>query len=444
MTGTLKPSHKSVKLYHETLAAYAGAQISHEGATETAFGRLLADTAKSHGWMLVPKLPIKRGGKSIAPDGTIRDAYNLHRGYWEAKDTADDVKAEIKKKIARGYPLTNTIFEDTTRAILYQNGGVAYEADLTDPQQVCDLLNAFFAHTEPDIEGFEQAVDEFKERVPELAQALAQIIKDAHETNQKFQTAFDKFFTLCQTALNPNIRRDAVDEMLIQHLLTERLIRTIFDKDDFSRQNVIAAEVEAVIAALTSQSFSRHAFLKRLDKFYIAIEHAAANLEDFSEKQHFLNTVYERFFQGYSVKVADTHGIVYTPQEIVDFMCASVAEVLDKEFGKSLGDKDVHILDPCTGTGNFIVNLINRIPKKDLPRMYRQQLFANEVMLLPYYIAALNIEHAYYERTGQYESFDGLCFVDTLDLVEKKQATFGFMSEENTQRVKRQRKSPLR
>ena len=101
------------------------------------------------------------------------------------------------------------------------------------------------------------------------------------------------------------------------------------------------------------------------------------------------------------IKVADTHGIVYTPQEIVDFMCASVAEVLQSEFGKTLGDKDVQILDPCTGTGNFIVNLLRRIPKRDLPRMYRQQLFANEVMLLPYYIAALNIEHAYYELTGK-------------------------------------------
>ena len=143
-------------------------------------------------------------------------------------------------------------------------------------------------------------------------------------------------------------------------------------------------------------------------------------MTDFSDKQHFLNTVYERFFQGYSVKLADTHGIVYTPQEIVDFMCASVAEVLEKEFGKRLGDPDVYIIDPCTGTGNFIVNLIRRIPKRDLPRMYRDRLFANEVMLLPYYIAALNIEHAYYEQTGKYEPFEGLCFVDTLDLAERQ------------------------
>jgi len=141
--------------------------------------------------------------------------------------------------------------------------------------------------------------------------------------------------------------------------------------------------------------------------------------------------------------VADTHGIVYTPQEIVDFMCASVAEVLEAEFGKKLGDPGVHILDPCTGTGNFIVNLVGRIPKRHLPRMYREQLFANEVMLMPYYIAALNIEHAYYEATGEYEPFEGLCFVDTLDLAEAKQGTFPFMTERNTERVRRQKDAPI-
>ena len=103
----------------------------------------------------------------------------------------------------------------------------------------------------------------------------------------------------------------------------------------------------------------------------------------------------------------------------------------------------MQILDPCTGTGNFIVNLLRRIPKKDLPRMYRQQLFANEVMLLPYYIAALNIEHAYYELTGSYEPFPGLCFVDTLELAKGQQNTFGFMTEENVARVRRETEAPI-
>ena len=150
--------------------------------------------------------------------------------------------------------------------------------------------------------------------------------------------------------------------MLVQHLLTERLFRTIFHDDEFTRRNVIASEVETVIDALMVKSFSRDAFLKSLDKFYKAIEAAAETIEAFEDKQHFLNTVYERFFQGYSVKVADTHGIVYTPQPIVDFMCASVEEVLKKEFGLTLGSPEVTILDPCTGTGNFVVNLLRRVP----------------------------------------------------------------------------------
>ncbi len=231
--------------------------------------------------------------------------------------------------------------------------------------------------------------------------------------------------------------------MLVQHLLTERLFDRIFHNQDFARRNVIAIEIETVIDALVSQSFNRNEFLKSLDPFYKAIESAAATIDDFTEKQHFLNTVYERFFQGYSVKVADTHGIVYTPQQIVDFMCASVEEVLKTEFGKRLGDKDVNILDPCTGTGNFLVNLLRRIDRRDLKRVYKQQLFANEVMLLPYYIAAQNIEHEYFDLTGEYEPFEGLCFVDTLELAEAEQGSLSFMSEENSHRVERQKKTPI-
>jgi predicted helicase len=394
-------------------------------------------------WTLITEQTLKIGGKHIRPDGVMRDEFNLPRGYWEAKDTDDDLDAEIRKKSAKGYPLTNIIFEDTREAALYQDGQERFRADLTTPQQVADLLNQFYTYAEPDIESFEQAVDEFQERVPELATGLADKIKQAHKDNKKFQAAYATFYALCQTALNPNISQVAVDEMLVQHLLTERLIRKIFDNPDFMRKNAIAVEIERVIDSLVSQSFSREEYLKSLDRFYRAIEDTAHGLEDFAEKQHFLNSIYERFFQGYSVKIADTHGIVYTPQPIVDFMCASVVEVLQTEFGKTLGDPDVVILDPATGTGNFIVNLLRRIPRRDLEHAYKERLFANEIMLLPYYIAALNIEHAYYELTGQYESFEGLCFVDTLDIAEGAQLRMSFMTEANSARVERQKQAPI-
>jgi len=439
----ISPHHRAIRRYYASLQAFRDQNVESELNLRPAFEFLLTDTAKLHGWTLVPELSQKTAGSLVRPDGTLRDANSLPRGYWEAKDTHDDLDAEIQRKIARGYKLSNIIFEDTQTGVLFQNKQEVLRAHLGDPHELAKLLNQFFAYTEPDIEGFEEAVEEFKERVPELAAGLAQKIREAHQSNARFIQAFAGFFKLCQTALNPNIRVEAVDEMLVQHLLTERLFRTIFDNPEFTKRNAIAQEVERVIDALLSQSFNRADYLKGLDRFYVAIESAARMLPDFSEKQHFLNSIYERFFQGYSVKVADTMGIVYTPQEIVNFMCASVAEVLETEFGTSLSSPDVFIIDPCTGTGNFIVNLLRRIPKRDLPRMYREQFFANEVMLMPYYIAALNIEHAYYELTGTYEAFEGLCFVDTLDLAEGSQHQLGFMTERNAKRVERQKRTPI-
>ncbi|MEK7710604.1 MAG: type ISP restriction/modification enzyme [Planctomycetota bacterium] len=442
----IKPTHKAITEYYRTLADTTAQGAANEMAIRRAFRELLATTAKLHGWTIIEEeshaADVVKGGGKVQPDATFRDKNTLPRGYWEAKDTADDLDAEIRKKTKKGYSLVNTIFEDTRTAVLYQNAQEALRIDLTDPQAVSDLLNGFYAHTEPDFDRWEKAVEDFKDRVPELAKGLVTIVETAHKKNARFKQAFADFFALCQTALNPNIAEKAVDEMLIQHILTERLFRTIFNRADFTQRNVIAAEVEKVITALASQSFSREEYLKGLDRFYLAIENAARHLE-WAEKQHFLNVIYERFFQGYSVKTADTMGIVYTPQPIVDFMCASVAEVLKNEFNKELGDPDVFILDPCTGTGNFIVNLLRRIPPKKLTAAYAHNLFANEIMLLPYYIAALNVEHAYYELSGTYEAFEGLCFVDSLDIAEHPQNGFDFFTEKNTERVERQKKTQI-
>jgi len=443
LSAHIKPTHKSIQGYYENLKAYSAQNVTHEMGLRSAFQHLLEDTGRPHKWTLVPEQSLKVRGKTVRPDGTFRDEWHLPCGYWEAKDTSDDLDSEVRAKIAKGYPLTNTIFEDTCHAILFQNGHEVFRIPLGEPAKLADLLNAFYTHTKPDIESFKEAVEHFKERIPDLARALNERVDEAHKHNAKFKTAFADFFEICKNSLNPNLRREAVDEMLVQHLLTERLFRTVFDNPDFTKRNVIAVEIERVIEALASQSFSRADFLRKLDHFYKAIEDAAHGLEDWSDKQHFLNTVYERFFQGYSVKVADTHGIVYTPQVMVDFMCASVEEVLKTQFGKGLGAPGVNILDPCTGTGNFIVNLMRRVPRKDLQRMYREQFFANEVMLLPYYIAAMNIEHAYFELTGTYEAFPGLCFVDTLELAEGAQQSLSFMTEANTARVERQKKAPI-
>jgi predicted helicase len=428
---------KAIDRYYKELHDYKG-RADYELAVRTAFLNLLAETARQVKWMLIPEQTIEGG---IRPDGVLRDSFDLKRGFWEAKGPQSDLDKEIARKIATGYPLTNTIFENTKRAVLFQNKKRAYEYNLHNPREVGDLLAQFFTYTEPDIASFEVAVQEFKERVPELARALLTIIEREYKQNKKFIAAFDAFAELCRQSLDPKISAEVINEMLVQHLLTERLFRTVFDNSDFMNRNAIAVEIEKVIQALTSHAFNRHEFLKSLDRFYVAIEAAARSIDGWLERQHFLDTVYERFFQGYSVKRADTYGIVYTPQEIVDFMCASVEEVLQREFGTSLSEPGVQIIDPCVGTGSYIVNLLHRIPNSRLKYKYEHDLFCNEIMLLPYYIASLNIEHEYYSRMGEYEAFEGICFTDTLELAEGRQRSL--FVEKNTERVEREKAAQI-
>ncbi len=444
-TLNLKPTHKAVAAYYDALAQFERLGVKHEGAVRSAFQSLLEHCSRQAGRALIPEYQLKRrGGKPLEPDGAIVDSLSqvLRYGLWEAKDTDDDLEKEIAAKFKAGYPRDNILFQEPRRAILYQNGERFFNADLTKPAQLVHVLDLFFAWRPPAFDEWEKAVEEFKLRVEELGENLARLVRNERQINAEYQAAFAEFLGLCRASLNPNLSEGAVEEMVIQHLLTERIFRKVFDIGDFMQRNVIARQIEKVIEALTSRAFSRDAFLKNLEHFYVAIEQAAETVSDFTEKQRFLNTVYERFFQGFCVKVADTHGIVYTPQPLVDFMVASVEHVLRTEFKTSVSDKDVHILDPFTGTGNFIVNLMRLIPKSALEHKYREELHCNEVMLLPYYVASMNIEHAFWEATGAYEAFQGICLVDTFETAEKKQLEI--FSEANAERVERQRKAPIK
>ena len=161
-SATVKPTHKPVKQYYQALEEFAAQDVHHEMAVRAAFQHLLEDTGRRFGWTLIAELSFEGRKGTVRPDGTFRDDFQIRRGYWEAKDTADDLEAEIRKKIAQGYPLSNTIFEDTRRACLYQNDQLAMRADLTQPRHLCDLLNAFFAYTEPAHDDFEKAIGQIE------------------------------------------------------------------------------------------------------------------------------------------------------------------------------------------------------------------------------------------------------------------------------------------
>ena len=440
----LRPTHKIIKDYYKALDQFDQVSATHEGAVRSAFQSLLQGCARQFDWTLVPEHSMTvRRDRRIVVDGALMDNFRLTHGYWEAKDEDDDLPSEVVRKFEKGYPRDNILFQTPHRAILWQNNHQMPEADLRDRAQLIRILETFFSHRPPEYTEWEEAVSEFRDRVPALGEGLAERIHGERETNQAFIIAFADFHEKCRQSINPNLSEAAVEEMLIQHLLTERIFRTVFDNQEFTRRNVIANEIEKVIDALTSQSFSRHDFLHQLDPFYAAIERTAATIDDFSQKQGFLNTVYEQFFQGYSVEVADTHGIVYTPQPIVDFMVRSVEEILQTEFNRSLSDSGVHIIDPFVGTGNFIVRIMREIRRTALTEKYTTELHCNEVMLLPYYIASMNIEHEFYEATRGYQSFKGICLVDTFELAEDTDYYEASLFEENTHRVEEQKKAPM-
>jgi len=234
--------------------------------------------------------------------------------------------------------------------------------------------------------------------------------------------------------------------MLIQHILTEEIFSKVFDDSDFHRQNNVAGKLYELEGTFFTGGVKK-AHLKGLEPYYAAIRATAAQISSHSEKQAFLKVIYENFYKVYNAKAADRLGVVYTPGEIVRFMIEGADWLCEKHFGRNLVDENVEILDPATGTGTFICELLEHFrgqPKK-LKRKYQHELHANEVAILPYYVANLNIEATYAALTGEYEEFHNLCFVDTLDNVGLHTAAhgttadlFGSVSEENVARIKRQ------
>lgn len=183
--------------------------------------------------------------------------------------------------------------------------------------------------------------------------------------------------------------------------------------------------------------------LDTLQSYYGTIREASASIADHHEKQKFLKVLYEHFYKAYNPKGADRLGVVYTPNEVVHFMIEGTEYLLERHFNKALSDKDVEILDPATGTGTFITDLIEYIPKQNLAHKFKEEIHANEVAILPYYIANLNIEYTYKQKMGYYEEFKNICFVDTLDntaalAYKGKQSSLFGLSTENAERIKKQ------
>ena len=444
-------SRQHINHYRRTLAEQHRITGSlNESVLRKAFADLLERTGRAHDLVFTNEWE-GRGPRSniIKVDGALVPAI-LRKpfGYWEAKDSKDDLDKEIGLKLLAGYPDDNIIYEDTRVAVLRQDGREALRISLADDAGLLDLLRAFYAYERPELTEFKAASAKFRADLPQVLEALRMAIGEAEARSSQFARALTEFLKHAKEAINPSVDADDVREMLIQHILTEEIFASVFDNAQYHRENNIARKLGDLEAKFFTGAL-RHATTELLRPYYGAIRHAASGLADRREKQTFLKKLYEDFYKVYNPDAADRLGVVYTPGEIVRFMIRGAEWLTEKHFDKTLADEGVEILDPATGTGTFIVELLEHMQGAGRDRLrakYKDDLHANEVAILPYYVANLNIEATFASLDGQYAEFPGLVFVDTLDntagLGIYKGSHYGDLlggiADENLERVKRQ------
>ena len=410
----------------QELIEYGGSV--NESSIRRAFAGCLESYCRDHreNLKLVDELSYR---SRVYPDGTVKDSLRMARGYWEAKDTHDDLDAEIQRKFNLGYPRDNIIFEDSETAVLIQNGDVAMRVDMRREGELHRLIRLFLDYELPEIEDFRKAQSQFKDDLPNVLASLRETIEDAERDNAEYQDAAAVFLELCHQSIGPDVSSGDVREMLLQHILTKDIFLRVFAEDQFHRENNVAGQLDKLERTFFTGDTRRQA-IDRLRAYYGAIGRAADEIADYAEKQSFLKAIYQDFYKAYNPAAADRLGVVYTPNEVVDFIIRGADYLLQRHFGRGLADENVQILDPATGTGTFITNLIEYLPADKLEHKYRHEMHANEVAILPYYIANLNIEYTYREKTGRYLQFPNLVFVDTLDNLVWQGATGGAVTRQ--------------
>ncbi|WP_142668016.1 DEAD/DEAH box helicase [Enterococcus faecalis] len=264
---------------------------------------------------------------------------------------------------------------------------------------------------------------------------------------------FKKFVSSLQHNINESIDENQAAEMLSQHLITKPIFEALFSEYSFVNQNPVSQAMESIVSELEKAGFAKEQ--ENLEPLYESVRMRAEGIEKAEDKQKIIVTLYDKFFKTAFKATTDRLGIVFTPIEVVDFIVHSVDDVLKKHFGKSLASKDVHILDPFTGTGTFIVRTLTYLKEQmdageislaDITRKFMKELHANEIVLLSYYIAAINIESTFDEINGDEEGyipFEGIVLTDTFESTETEDTLDDVYFGTNDERLKRQQEVPI-
>ena len=295
--------------------------------------------------------------------------------------------------------------------------------------------------------------EQWADDIAKIAQKHINRIQAAIKENEDYKTGFEMYMEGLHKNINPNITEQAAIEMLAQHFIAKPVFDALFENYSFVESNPVSKSMKNLLDLMQDDAFDKEQ-QDVMERFYKSVKERCEGIDNAAGKQKVIVELYDKFFKKALAKTVEKLGIVYTPVEVVDFINRSVADVLKKEFNRSISDENIHIIDPFTGTGTFITRLLQSglIKPQDIERKYKHELHANEIVLLAYYIASINIENAFHDvakqENGSYTPFDGICLTDTFQMYEDKdndveRLKFADVFPQNSQRVIAQSKVPI-
>ena len=335
-----------------------------------------------------------------------------------------------------------TIGQGAPKAVSLDGEEVARQLEL----RFGTLQNGIYARLVEKV-GDKMYWENWAKSIGEIAKKFIDRIDLLVKENDKAREYFNDFISGLHKNINDSIDSGQAIEMLAQHMITRPVFDALFNEYEFVQNNAVSRSMQDMLEVLEHEGMEMDTAV--LDKFYASVRNNISNIDNLEAKQTIIKNLYEKFFKGAFPLTVEKLGIVYTPVECVDFIIHSVEDILKEEFNTSLTEENVHILDPFVGTGTFITRLLQSglIKKEDMRRKYQNEIHCNEIVLLAYYIADVNIESVYHDlmHPKEYEMFDGICLTDTFQLNEHgDNDIYSMLFPDNSERLQKQKKAPVR
>jgi predicted helicase len=415
-----------------------------------AVGRVMRKNAdKKYGYVILP-IGIPAG---ISPEEALSDN-KRYAGVWQVLNAlrshderinAIVNKLDLNNEAPEMIEIVPVGFSEPEETPTQQDDGEEKPRALQLEFPLEEIRQAIFAKMVEKV-GTRQYWETWAKDVAQIAERhVAQINDFLLKPNSKVAKEFRNFLRGLQLNLNEGITQEDAIEMLAQHLITQPIFEAIFGKSGFVESNSVSKVMQSMVEVLEEKFIDTDK--KILEGFYADVRLRVEGIDNLEGKQRIITELYEKFFKYAFPRTAEKLGIVYTPIEVVDFIINSVQAIMQKEFGSSLSDEKVQIIDPFTGTGTFIARLLQsgHISKKDIAKKYANEIHANEIILLAYYIAAVNIESVFGSlNDGKYKPFNGLVLTDTFQMFESKDVMDDLVFLENNEKVTKQKKTDIR